>query len=106
MHLYKKYFYLFTVSLLLYTLAFAQTTPLTLEEAIRTGVENNFQIKLVKNDQKSNVILNNWGTAGLWPSISVNAAKGIASNSLEQKLANGTIIERDGAILRNTNAVS
>jgi len=84
--------------------SFAQTLPLTLEEAIRTGIENNFQVQVVKNDQKSNVILNNWGTAGLWPSISINAVKGIASNSLEQKLANGTLIERDGAILRNTNA--
>jgi outer membrane protein TolC len=105
MHLYKQpYYFLISVSILLHSYSFSQTNPLTLEEAIRTGIENNFQVKLVKNDQRSNVILNNWGTAGLWPSISINATKGIASNSLEQKLANGTIIERDGAILRNTNA--
>jgi len=90
--------------LLIQVCSYAQSIPFTLEEAIRTGVENNFQVKMMKNDQRSNVILNNWGTAGLWPTISVNAVQGIASNSLEQKLANGTLIERDGAVLRNTNA--
>ena len=90
--------------LLLQLSSFAQSVPLTLEEAIRTGVENNFQVKMIKNDQRTSVILNNWGTAGLWPTISVNTVQGIASNSLEQKLANGTLIERDGAVLRNTNA--
>jgi len=77
---------------------------LTLEEAIRTGIENNFQIKIEKNNQRSNIILNNWGTAGLWPVVSLNSTIGVASNSLEQELANGTLIKRDGAILRNSNA--
>ena len=88
----------------LYANTYAQSNSLTLEEAIRTGIENNFQIKIEKNNQRSNIILNNWGTAGIWPSVSVNSSIGIASNSLEQELANGTIIKRDGAILRNSNA--
>lgn len=77
---------------------------LTLEEAIQAGIENNFQIKIEKNNQRSNIILNNWGTAGLWPVVSLNSTIGIASNSLEQKLVNGTVIKRDGALLRNSNA--
>jgi outer membrane protein TolC len=89
---------------LIYLDAAAQSSPLTLDEAIRIGIENNFQIKVEKNNQRSNSILNNWGTAGLWPVISLNSTIGIASNSLEQKLANGTLIQRDGAVLRNTNA--
>ena len=100
----RSVFFLFASMMFSSLYSYAQTEPLTLEEAIRTGVENNFQVQLVRNDQKSNVILNNWGTAGLWPTISINAVQGIASNSLQQKLANGTLIERDGAILRNTNA--
>ena len=88
----------------LYANTYAQSNSLTLEEAIRTGIENNFQIKIEKNNQRSNIILNNWGTAGIWPTISLNSTIGIASNSLEQELANGTIIKRDGAILRNSNA--
>jgi len=88
----------------LYANTYAQSNSITLEEAIRTGIENNFQIKIEKNNQRSNIILNNWGTAGIWPSVSVNSSIGIASNSLEQELANGTIIKRDGAILRNSNA--
>jgi len=77
---------------------------LTLEEAIQIGIENNFQIRIEKNNQLSNSILNNWGTAGLWPVVSLNSTIGVASNSLEQELANGTLIKRDGAILRNSNA--
>jgi len=93
------------ISLLFLTASLkAQAPLLTLEEAVRKGIEANFQVRLEKNDQQSNVILNNWGTAGLWPSISLSASKGIASNSLEQELANGTVIKRDGALLRNTNA--
>jgi outer membrane protein TolC len=97
----KQWVMLLGFILVAHTAVFCQ---LTLEEAIQTGIENNFQIRVEKNNQRSNVILNNWGTAGLWPSVSINSTIGIASNSLEQELANGTLIKRNGAILRNSNA--
>jgi outer membrane protein TolC len=93
---------------LLLLVLFAQSgmaqTALTLEDAIRMGVQNNFQVQIERTNKQRPAILNNWGTAGMWPVININALQGIASNSLQQKLANGTVIERDGAILRNTNA--
>jgi outer membrane protein len=100
----RKVLFGLTMTFLIYLNVAAQSSPLTLEEAIQIGIENNFQIKVEKNNQRSNIILNHWGTAGILPVMSLNSTIGIASNSLEQELANGTLIKRDGAVLRNTNA--
>ncbi|MBY0478899.1 MAG: TolC family protein [Chitinophagaceae bacterium] len=101
----KKKLKLLLLSCLINTIAFAQTsTKLTLEEAIQIALEKNFDVVIEKNSQQIGQINNNWGTAGLWPNITLNSTAGIASNNLEQQLANGTTIKRNGAILRNINA--
>ena len=101
----KKKLKLLSLSCLINIIAFAQTsTKLSLEEAIQIALENNFDVVIEKNAQQIGQINNNWGTAGLWPNISINSSAGIASNNLEQRLSNGTTIKRNGAILRNINA--
>jgi outer membrane protein len=101
----KKKLKLLSLSCLINIIAFAQlTTKLTVDEAIRIAVEKNFDVEIVKNEQEIGIINNNWGTAGLLPTVSINSTLGIASNNLEQRLTNGTIIKRNGAILRNQNA--
>lgn len=101
----KKKLKLLSLSCLINMLAFAQlTTKLTVDEAIRIAVEKNFDVEIVKNEQEIGIINNNWGTAGLLPTVSINSTLGIASNNLEQRLTNGTVIKRNGAILRNQNA--
>ena len=101
----KKKLKLLSLSCLINIIAFAQvTTKLTVDEAIRIAVEKNFDVEIVKNEQEIGIINNNWGTAGALPNVSVNSTLGIASNNLEQRLTNGTVIKRNGAILRNQNA--
>ena len=96
---------LLSLSCLINIIAFAQTsTKLTIEEAIQIALEKNFDVVIEKNAQQIGQINNNWGTAGLWPNITINSTIGIASNNLEQRLSNGTTIKRNGAILRNINA--
>lgn len=101
----KKKLKLLLVSCLINVIAFSQAIQkITVEEAIKIAVEKNFDVVIEKNTQDIGRINNNWGTAGLWPNISLNASTGIASNNLEQRLQNGTIIKRNGAILRNLNS--
>lgn len=77
---------------------------LSVEDAIQLAIEKNFNVVIQKQNKSAASILNNWGEAGLWPVAGINSTMSIASNNLTQKLVNGTVIERDGAILRNMNA--
>jgi outer membrane protein TolC len=101
----KKKLKLLLASWLISSIALAQdASKLTIDEAIRIAVEKNFDVEIERNAQQIGAINNNWGTAGLLPTISATSTIGIASNNLEQRLTNGTTIKRNGAILRNLNA--
>lgn len=101
----KKKLKLLSLICLINITAFAQApVKLTIEEAIQVAVEKNFDVVIEKNAQQIGKINNNWGTAGVYPNINITGSTGIASNNLEQKLSNGTIIKKNGAILRNINA--
>ncbi|TWI83844.1 outer membrane protein TolC [Lacibacter cauensis] len=101
----KKKLKLLLASWLISSIALAQdASKLTIDEAIRIAVEKNFDVEIERNAQQIGAINNNWGTAGLLPTISATSTVGIASNNLEQRLTNGTTIKRNGAILRNQNA--
>jgi outer membrane protein len=101
----KKKLKLLSLSCLINILAFAQEpSKLSVDDAIRMAVEKNFDVEIVKNEQQIGTINNNWGTAGLYPTINATSTVGIASNNLEQKFFDGREINRNGAILRNINA--
>lgn len=90
--------------LLLGNAAFAQDTLLTVDEAIKEAIENNFSIQIAKNEIEVGRINNNWATAGAYPVISATANKTVGRNNLEQKLNNGTSVKTNGARVGNTNA--
>lgn len=48
-------------------------TTLTLEEAIRKGLENNYQVQLIKTNIEVAQTQNTWGMAGMSPTFSINA---------------------------------
>jgi outer membrane protein len=101
----KKRLKLLSLSFLINILAFAQEpSKLSVDDAIRMAVEKNFDVEIVKNEQQIGAINNNWGTAGLYPTINATSTISIASNNLEQKFFDGREINRNGAILRNINA--
>jgi outer membrane protein len=83
----------------------AQTNAtLSLQEAVKIALQNNFDITIARNETKIATINNNWANAGALPIISAIVNNSIASNNLQQNLSNGTVIKRDGATFRNLNA--
>lgn len=100
----KKKLRLLLLILVINTGAWAQADLLTVDEAIKIAIEKNFDVEIDRNAQEIGKINNNWGNAGVWPTINATGSTTIASNNLEQKLSNGTTISRNGALLRNMNA--
>ena len=82
----------------------AQDTLLTIDDAVKYTIENNFAVSISRNNVKIGTINNNWATAGAIPVISATANKTIGSNNLQQKLSNGTTTIRNGNTTKNTNA--
>jgi len=72
-------------------------SPLTLEEAIKIGLENNYSVKIANND--ASIEQNNFsrGNAGFFPEISLNASKSFTNQDVKQEFIDNRINERDGA---------
>nr|WKN39526.1 TolC family protein [Tunicatimonas sp. TK19036] len=79
-----KTFVLCYLSIFLGTISWAQTNVLTLEEAIQTGLENNFSVKIANNNQE--VAANNYsiGNAGILPDFNVLVARDYDVQDSEQ----------------------
>ena len=97
--LYKLIFLLFALSSGLY----AQSV-LTIEEAIKTGLEKNFSVLIVKNEQEISKLQNNFGSAGMSPTVSINGNLNLATVNSYQEFSTGTIQERNAAQSNNTAA--
>lgn len=82
----------------------AQTDILTVQEAIRQAIANNYGIAIQKNESEIAEINNNWAYAGAIPQISATATKTIGVNNLEQHLSNGTITKKNGNTSQGLNA--
>ena len=65
--IYKLLFLLFTLSS-----GLVAQSVLTIEEAIKIGLEKNFSVLIVKNEQEISKLQNNVGNAGMSPTISLN----------------------------------
>ncbi|MDQ6757754.1 MAG: TolC family protein [Bacteroidota bacterium] len=77
---------------------------LTVEDAIRYAIDHNYGIIITKNSIEIGRINNSWAIAGAYPTISATANKTIGSSNIQQKLNNGSDINRNGAITQNLNA--
>ncbi len=73
----------FGILLPMFLFAFATTnaqTSLSLNEAIATALENNYDITLTKNDLKVTELNNSWGNAGRYPYVGVSAEANFSNN--------------------------
>lgn len=77
---------------------------LTIEDAIKTGLEKNYSVLIVKNEQEIAKLQNNFGNAGMSPTVSVNANLNLANINSYQEFSTGVIQERNGAQSNNTGA--
>jgi outer membrane protein TolC len=76
---------------------------LSLEEAVQTALENNYDIKLNKNEVEQAKINVNRANAGMIPIVTGNLSTNNTLLNTKQTLSNGIVQERSGA--RNSNMV-
>jgi len=81
--------------------ATAQQPVLSLEEALRTSVANNYYVIIAKNEQEALRYARNIGNAGMLPTVDLGASAMFSNNSIRQELSSGTTTIKDG--VRNDN---
>ncbi len=77
---------------------------LTLEDAVKTAVQNNYNIRIAQNNATIQVANNTNGNAGMLPEVALNFSQSFNINNTKQELANGEIRQGNGANSRNMNA--
>lgn len=77
---------------------------LTLSQAIETGLQNNFEIIIRKNDVQIAENNNTLGNAGFLPSVNLTATQNNNISNTHQEAATGSIKDITGATSRNLNA--
>ncbi len=97
----KSYIYAtLTICLCSISSVFAQE-KLTLQEAISIALQNNYDIKLVKNEVEIAKNNSNWGNAGMLPLVTGDFSTGGSRQNTVQTQASGTERRINGA--RNSN---
>ncbi len=81
----KALFALFAISLtvLCFQGPVIAQEPLSLSQAIGTGLENNFSIQIEQNKQLQAAKRNTWGQAGMFPNITLNASPSLSYQDSE-----------------------
>ena len=79
-------------------------TPISLEDAIKEAIKNNLDIAIERNEYVLTGINNSWSNAGAYPTIQADLTPTISSSNLNQKLASGLDINRNGVVAKNLNA--
>ena len=75
--------------------AWSQPKLLTLEDAVATGLSNNFSIRITKNDNEIAKNNNSIGNAGFLPKLGVNGSVSGNAISSETKYNNGEVLKSD-----------
>ncbi len=101
--MYKVIFTLLCSFGFLGTQVFSQNI-LTLEDAIKLGLEKNYDVMLSKNQQEISKAQNNYGNAGMSPTVSLNANLNLANVNSYQEFSTGATQERNGAQSNSTGA--
>ncbi|GAB5552983.1 MAG: hypothetical protein Sapg2KO_25740 [Saprospiraceae bacterium] len=78
----------------------AQLEALTLEEAVRQGLERNYAIRIARNSELITDNSNNVGNAGMLPTLNFNGSYNYTVNNTTLNLASGDTRDGDGV---NTN---
>lgn len=83
---------------------FIQAQQLTLDQSLQIALKNNFDIQLAKNNVEINTIYNDYGIAGGLPQVNGTITDNEQFTNLNQKLSDGTNINRNGALSNNLNS--
>lgn len=77
---------------------------LTVEDAIKIGLEKNYSVLILKNEKEISKAQNNFGNAGMSPQVSLNGNLNLASVNSHQEFSTGIIQDKTGAQSNNTGA--
>lgn len=83
--------------LFLFPLLIAAQPLLTESEAVQIGLENNYNIRLVKKDMDIAENNNTLGNAGFMPDVALTAGQNYSINDSKQEFLTGQINDRKGA---------
>src|ERR1700752_1130767 len=99
----KKLYKLGLILFGLTTGVFAQDV-LTIEDAIKIGLEKNYSVLISKNEQEISKAQNNFGNAGMSPTVTLNAGINAASLNSHQEFNTGVVQDKTGAQSNNIAA--
>lgn len=74
---------------------------LTVDDAIKAGLEKNYSVLVVKNQQEIARLQNNLGNAGMSPTVALNGSLNLASLNSHQEFNTGVVQDRNGAKSNN-----
>ncbi len=77
---------------------------LTIDDAIKTGLEKNYSVLIVKNQQEIAKAQNNFGNAGMSPTVTLNAGLNAANLNSHQEFNTGVVQDKPGAASNNLAA--
>lgn len=94
----------FVLLILLFSVNVFSQEQLTLDKAVKIGLENNYSIKLARNDV--NVAANNvtLGNAGFLPRLDASASKSSSINNTHQEYSSGQVTDKSNATSSSTTA--
>lgn len=94
------------IALILLVLAVTTTQAqvLTLADALKTALSQNYDVLVSGNNVKTADILNNPGNAGMLPSVNLNGGANFSNNNIRQEFSNGIVVNRNNVAAQNYNA--
>jgi outer membrane protein TolC len=81
-----------------------QAQQFSLTDAIKLGLEKNYDIRLARNEQEILALNHSLGNAGFFPTVSAAFDQNYANNDTRQEFLSGQTLERDNARSENTAA--
>ncbi len=97
---------LFLIFLLVNSIFINAQEVLTIENAIKLGLEKNYNVLISKNNSQIAKTQNNFGNAGMSPTVSVNASANQANINSYQEFSSGVVQDRNGASSNNLAAAA
>lgn len=92
------------ISFLFINASISQDSVLTAKDVVDIAVKENLDIQIAQSDLEIASINNNWGNAGMFPTIAAQATNTEAVSNLNQKLNNGNSIQRNNVSNNSLNA--
>lgn len=99
----KRRFFLFTLLPAMLAYSAAAQELLTLEEALRIALENNFDIRIAANNLKIDRNNVTYGNAGFLPSVGADFSNNNSIEDSRQERSDGTVREGNGVKSSGTN---